>query len=177
MTKILGLDASTSCIGWVLLTDSGKYIDCAYLDLHKEKNIYKKLDIFVKFIDEELIGLKDLKIYMESALLMFKTRSSMASVIAKLQEVNGMYRALLYQKLGVETELINPMSARRLAGLTIPRKTDTKEFILSYVKSLNLIPVTKWEVTRKGKNKKTNYDMADATIICLAAMKNKGVTV
>ena|SRR3990167_10713045 len=166
---ILGLDASASCIGWTILANTGEYKDCGFLKLDKEKNLYKKLDILENFIDEKLIGLKDLKIFVESALLMFRTRSSMASVIARLQEVNGMYRALLYKKLRIEPVLINVMTARKLAGLVIPRKENTKEFVLAHVQSLGIIPKEKWQYNKKGKNQRTNFDIADATIIAIAA--------
>ena len=172
---VLGLDASMVCIGWTLLSDDGSYIDCGYLKLNEEKNIYKKLDIFEKFIDSKLVGLENLKISMEQALLMFRTKSSMAGVIAKLQEINGMYRAVLYSKLKIETSTINPLTARSLCGLHIPRKTNTKEFVLAHVQSLNQVPNEKWTYSKKGKSRPTNYDIADSVIIALASiaqMKN-----
>ena len=63
---ILGLDASTRCVGWCLLSDDGSLVDVGYIWLDKIKNEYAKLDA-VEFTLQTLQKLsQDFHIYIEA---------------------------------------------------------------------------------------------------------------
>ena len=39
---ILGLDISTSCTGWCLLSDSGEIVDIGYIELSRKSGLFEK---------------------------------------------------------------------------------------------------------------------------------------
>ena len=43
--KILGLDISTSCTGWCLLSENGSLIDMGSIPLSRERDFFKKADL------------------------------------------------------------------------------------------------------------------------------------
>jgi Holliday junction resolvasome RuvABC endonuclease subunit len=163
---ILGLDISTSTIGWCLMRDNGNLVDCGYIRLDKLNDMYEKLRCFEKFLDEKIVHLEnDLQIYIEEALMMFKTKSSMAQVIAMLQRFNGMCSASIYYRLNVKPELVNVNTARKICNIKVPKKVNAKEYVLSHVQGLNIIPQEKWELNRNQKLIKQMFDMCDAWVI------------
>jgi hypothetical protein len=173
---ILGLDISTSCIGWCALDEAGSYMDVGHLDLSKEKNFYKKVDTFVQFLD--YIGFDkpgvDAKVFIEEPLKMFMANKSMAQTIAVLQSFNAACRYVLYLKTKIQPVMIMATSARKAAGISVPKGVKgkaTKLFILDYVKSLNIIPENKWGVKKTGNPKDYCFDQADAFVVATGGLK------
>jgi hypothetical protein len=170
---ILGLDVSTSVIGWCLLHDDGRFESIGHIDLTKEETLYAKLLLFEEFV--ETVDFTNInKIVVEEPLMMFKANASMAQTIAKLQRFNGMVCALLLFKSNTAPIMINPMTARKLSGIKVPRKVDTKKFILHHVQSLGIIPAEVWEKKRTGNFKDWCYDQADAWVVANAGLKSHG---
>jgi len=173
---ILGFDVSTTCIGWCLLRDDGGYLDAGYLQLDKLPNEYEKMKTFKKFLrhlHEDLQVKGDgtkLKICVEEPLRMFKTKSSMAQTIAMLQRFNGMICYSIYLNMKLKPILINPNSARKLAGIHVDRSLGqkAKQVVLEHVQSLNIFP---FEFKKTGKPKNFMYDMCDAYIVSQAGLK------
>ena len=40
--SVLGLDISTSCTGWCVLSSAGEIQDIGYIDLSKDKGLFRK---------------------------------------------------------------------------------------------------------------------------------------
>jgi len=175
---IFGFDISSVTIGWCALDNDGSFVDIGYLDLKKEKDLYRKIKIFIEFV--EYIGFApntDIRIFIEETLKAFAVNRSMAGTICKLQRWNGMICALLYLFTNVEPILIMPTSARKFAGITVPKHIkgkQTKQFILDHVKSLNIIPPERWGTKRTGNPTDWSYDMADAYVVALGGLLKYG---
>ena len=174
---IFGLDLSTVCCGWCVLDANGSYMDIGHIELAKEENFFKKIDIFSRFIDDVGPELRNSKIFVEEAVKMFAVNKSMAQTIAKLTAFNAVCRYIIYSKTGIEPILIMPSSARKSAGLLIPKSIKGKAaklFILDYVKSLKIIPDEKWDTKRTGNPKEYCFDQADAYIIAVGGLNRYG---
>ena len=172
---ILGLDASSSCIGWSLLDDQENLIDFGYLDLKPFDDLYLKLEFFREFLleFEKKYSIDSLKIYIEEPLMMFGKGKSMAQVISKLQRWNGMISAVIYSDFEIKPILINASHARKLCGVKINRDSKAKEQVMEFVKNKNIIPEDKWDKKKTGKLKDYVYDICDAYIVALAGSKDE----
>ena len=49
---IIGLDVSTRCVGYCILTDQGEFSKIGYLDLSKQKDMYDKFMLFKAFFQQ-----------------------------------------------------------------------------------------------------------------------------
>ena len=167
--SLLGLDISTSIIGWCYLEDDGIFRDIGYIDLRKCLDLYEKLDMFMELVDK--ISSKDAPIiYVEEPLKMFMKNQSMAQTIALLQRFNGMCCATLHNRLDIQPKLINPMTARSTCGIKVPRGFKTKEYVLQQVRERGIIPDTIWEMKRTGNPKDYCFDQADAWVVANAGV-------
>jgi hypothetical protein len=176
---ILGLDISTTCIGWCALSEDGSFMDIGHIDLSKEKNFYKKVDIFVQFLDYLGFSRPDVnaKIFVEEPLKMFLAKKSMAQTIATLQAFNAACRYVIYSKTKLQPNMIMAVSARKAAGIKVPKGVkgkETKQFILDHVKALNIVPEDKWGIKKTGTPKDYCFDQADAFVVALGGLKKDG---
>ena len=166
---ILGLDCSTSICGWTLLDSHGFLVDISYLNFKKQKDLYEKLEMFREWLLEIDKRYEIDKVFIEEPLMVHN--KSMAQVISKLQRFNGMISGAVFSDIFIKPILINASHARKLCEIKLLRGQNTKEIVLDFVKDLNIISVEKWEKKKTGKNKETNFDMADSYIIALAGYK------
>lgn len=167
---ILGIDISTSIIGWCLLENDSSYFDIGHLDLKKQKSFYGKLDLFIGDIINNVCKDKDLKIYIEAPL----QRSNNINVVNLLQRWNASCCTSIYIKLNIEPYLIEQRTALKSLGIKIPKGVkgkDRKKYILDCVKEYGIIPHNKWENKKTGNPKDFCYDQADAYIIAAASLK------
>lgn len=169
---ILGLDISTSVIGWCIMNENEKVLDIGHLEFNKkQKNLYKKLDVF----RELLLELRTkyciyFKIYVESPLF----GSNNQNVVNLLQRWNGMCCVELYRVLKSEPVLIPNSTALKAIGIKIPKGVkglDRKKFILQYVQNLGIIAEDKWALKKTGNPKDFCYDQADAYVVAMAGTK------
>jgi len=172
---ILGLDISTTRIGYCLLEDDGLYIDIGHIELSKIDNFYMKCVEFRKFLDmlkcEYDVHNDPFYVFVEKPLMMFKSNESMAQVISLLQRFNAVCCYLVQSELDIEPQLVMEITARKNVGIKVPKgvkKLDKKKYVLDFVKSLGTVPDSKWELKRTGTPKDFCYDQADAFVIAKA---------
>lgn len=168
---IIGLDLSTSICGICILNDDGTYSSVGYLELKKEKNLYRKADLFKKFLLEKTKGYDNIKFIVEAPLLMFKMRASMASTIALLNKWNAVCCFQIYSIFGQEPTMVNVNTARKTIGLFLPKKkkrAEIKPMVFQYVKSLKIVPESVWVYKKTGRPKDWVYDICDATVVALS---------
>lgn len=165
---ILGLDISTSVIGWCYLNEDGTYHDIGHIQFPKDISLYEKLTIFADFLKSK--PGKITKIVIEEPLKMFKNNASMAQIISLLQRFNGMCCAIIHNQWNIEPELINPSSARKRAGIKVCRGTKAKEVVLHHVMNLGIIPEDKWDYKRTGRPKDWCGDQSDAYVVALSGV-------
>jgi|TARA_R110001583_G_scaffold7472_1_gene36961 hypothetical protein len=177
---ILGVDISTSITGFAVIADEQiVYYDS--IDLRKHKGIFEKTvaikekitDLYEMYqcnnedtlaIGHSLFPIEH--IYIEQSLHMFMGGKSSAKTLSLLTRFNGIVSWLLYEMFEIEPKFIGASSARKHAGIKVPRGQKAKQVVLQHL--LDNEPAFKIEYTKFGNPKPESYDKADAIIIAKA---------
>ena len=167
---ILGLDISTSITGATVIEDNGNIVYCEAWDTRKLKNFFDKGAYIKSRLADIRIKFPITKITIEQSLQMFRAGFSSAKTLTLLSKFNGVTSWLCYDVWGLEPEYISASTARKQAGIKVPRGTKAKEVVLEYVK--NTIPDFEYELTKAGNPKPGTYDRADSLILALSTFKN-----
>jgi len=172
---ILGLDVSTSITGATILDQHGEIILNTAWDTRKFKNIFEK----AAHVKEEILDLYDKygldcysdpcdtieHIFIEQSLQSFRSGFSSAKTLSTLSRFNGIVSWVCFDTFEIEPEFIAATTARKLAGIKVPRGTKAKEVVLRYVENNGLLEI---EYTKHGNPKPQYYDRADSIIIAKA---------
>lgn len=172
---ILGLDISTSITGVTVLDSTGNIVYNEAWDTRKFKNLFEK----ASHVKEEILDLYDKygfssyghadeiieHIFIEQSLQSFRSGFSSAKTLSTLSRFNGILSWMFYDTFELVPEYVAATTARKLAGLKIPRGTKAKEVVLKYVEQQELLKV---EYTKHGNPKPQYYDRADSIIIAKA---------
>ena len=177
---ILGIDISTSITGFAVVGD-GQLLHYSAMDLRKHKGVFAKAeaikehiaDFFENYqLDQEDTGGWGSSrhpiehIYIEQPLHMFMKGKSSAKTLSALMTFNGIVSWLLYEMFEIEPEYISATSARKKAGIRVPRGEKAKEVVLKHL--LDTEPAFKIEYTKFGNPAPGSYDKADAIVIAKA---------
>ena len=182
---ILGVDVSTSITGFAVIAE-GELVYYDYIDLRKQKDIFAKTlaikekiaDIFEMYQCDNSTKLRFYDvgsifpiehIYVEQPFTFFSSGGSSAKTMAVLQRFNGIVSWLLYELFEIQPEFIGATSARKEAGIKIPRGTKAKKVVMEHL--LENEGAFKVEYTRHGNPKAQYFDMADAIIVARAGYK------
>lgn len=182
--RVLGLDVSTSCTGFstVVVDDKGKIVveKLGHVDTSGEKTLWGKIDLFESEIKRELSGLKIDHVYVEEALLSFRTGASNANTITKLV----MFNALVSNMMRKYFELIPvhipsqtarkkcgiKLQSRKLSGVTVKQQT-FEQVVNRIFPEINFS--FNVEMTRTGKPKPHMYDSVDGFVVAYAGILNE----
>ena len=167
---ILGLDISTSITGATVIDDKGNVVFCEAWDTRKFKNFFEKAAYIRNKLVDTKIGFPITRIVIEQSLQMFRAGFSSAKTLTTLSRFNGAVSWMCYHVMGLEPEYISASTARKQAGIKVPRGTKAKEVVLEYVK--NNIPNFEYELTKAGNPRPGTYDRADSAILALSVLKN-----
>jgi hypothetical protein len=176
---ILGVDISTSIIGFAVVGD-GQLLHYSSVDLRKHKGVFAKAeavreyleDIFENYqLDQDGGGWGGSKyplehIYIEQPLHMFMRGKSSAKTLSTLMTFNGIVSWLIYELFEIEPEYISATSARKRAGIRVPRGEKAKQVVLKHL--LEHEPAFRIEYTKHGNPVAGSYDRADAIVIAKA---------
>tara|TARA_Y100001958_G_C21058132_1_gene421929 strand:- start:251 stop:814 length:564 start_codon:yes stop_codon:yes gene_type:complete len=178
---ILGIDISTSITGFAVVAE-GQLVYYDSIDLRKYKNIFDKtiamkeklLDIYEMYQcnnDDVAAGYGASEypiehIYIEQSLHMFMGGKSSAKTLSTLTRFNGIVSWLVFELFEIRPEFIGATSARKQAGIKVPRGQKAKQVVLQYL--LDNEPAFKIEYTKHGNPKPESYDRADAIVIAKA---------
>tara|TARA_R100001163_G_C5063962_1_gene201400 strand:+ start:1105 stop:1677 length:573 start_codon:yes stop_codon:yes gene_type:complete len=177
---ILGIDISTSITGFAVVGD-GQLLHYSAMDLRKHKGVFAKAeaikehiaDFFENYqLDQEDTGGWGSSrhpiehIYIEQPLHMFMKGKSSAKTLSALMTFNGIVSWLVYEMFEIEPEYISATSARKKAGIRVPRGEKAKEVVLKHL--LDTEPAFKIEYTKFGNPAPGSYDKADAIVIAKA---------
>jgi Holliday junction resolvasome RuvABC endonuclease subunit len=180
---ILGLDISTSNVGWCILDEnSGRFIDAAAVLLSKIKCVFQKAEE-VRVQLEYLNSKYDIRsITIEENLQAFRPGFSSAKTIVTLARFNGMVSLMSYDVFGMSPAFINVNHARKVVGLKIDRKAEatTKEQVLDFARR-RITDNFQWPMRtiKSGKRKglvlfaDSCYDISDAYVIASSCVKNE----
>ena len=177
---ILGVDVSTSITGFAIVADDQLvYYDS--IDLRKHKNVFDKtiaikekiLDLYEMYQldndDSMSMGNSEYPIkhiYIEQPFTFFNSGGSSAKTMATLQKFNGIVSWLIFEIFEIRPEYVGATSARKHAGIKVPRGQKAKQVVLQYL--LDTEPAFKIEYTKHGNPKPESYDRADAIIVAKA---------
>ncbi len=106
--------------------------------------------------------------YIEKSLQSFRSGFSSAKTLSTLSAFNGIVSWLVYQVFFVTPEYIAAPSARKLAGIKIPRGQKAKEVVLQFL--LDNEADFEIEYTKQGNPKPGSYDRADALVVAKAGI-------
>ena len=170
---ILALDISTSITGFCVLHQFGDPIHTGHIDLRKEKDFFKKVDL----VKEKIIELNKKynfeEVAIEEPLQSFARGLSSAKTLFTLAKFNGIIQYIVHT-LDLVPTVINVNNARKLVGIKINKKDktkNTKEQVLEQVQKLTSGIMWKKKTLKSGPRKGLEifdpccYDMADAFVI------------
>ena len=175
----LGLDISTSNVGWCILDPvTLKLVAANAIELSKEKCIFQKCKAVLDHLQYTRSEYNITSISIEENLQAFRPGFSSAKTIVTLARFNGMVTLMCHDEFSIIPTFLNVNHARKLAGLKINRKSDssTKDQVLEFV--TGKIPEFEWptKTLKSGVRKglvipaSSCYDIADAYIIALASV-------
>ena len=167
--KTLGLDISSSKIGIALLDEEQIIIS----DVLKFKSSQSLEDRAAQF-ERRMVEIEKhhvvFDVYVEQPAIMFRGGKTTAFTMATLQRFNGMCCYVLSQIFEMEAWLVNPISARSVLGIKVPRKIPSKEkkkFIIDNI-SERFGDSFKFNLTHHGNPQPGTDDRADALVVALA---------
>lgn len=119
---ILGLDISTSCTGWTVLSDDGELVDIGHIDFKGSPNFWEKVDHAMLILDDVHERHRPTAFYVEESLQGFRPGLSSASTLLTLAKFNGLLSFFMRQKIGRDPVYISSAEARRACGLKMLQK-------------------------------------------------------
>lgn len=162
----LGLDASTSTVGWAFsengkITDAG-FFDISSFDTSKEKSYFVinslKTNKNFELVDE---------INMEAALSGFMGGRTTQQTIIKLARFNAVFEYILTEELKIKVNLYHVNTMRKqLFGKARVKGMKSKDFVKANI--VNFFDVEKYDKKKKkGSWDERNGDMYDAVVCAL----------
>lgn len=169
--KILGLDISSSCIGYCVLnwddvTNDIHFNECNYLNPSKKGSMMErivdtrdKLNLIIDKVKPDYIGIEELIKFMPK---------STATTVVILTTFNRMVCLLAYDYLKTYPGIFNVLSIRHAlkTGKELPKKEDMPELV---AKHLGITFPYVYGKDKKGnkKIKEESRDMADGVAVAL----------
>ena len=165
---ILGLDISTSKIGYCIINKKKEIIANEFMKL-KPLQLEDRAEIFYEFLFDINNKYNINNVFIEEPFTMFGGGRTTAGTMAKLQRFNGMCSFAVRRIFKMNPVLIPANQARKTVGLKIKRGEDTKKKIIEWVETEYPKDFV-YELTRHGNPKPGTDDKADAVIIALAGL-------
>lgn len=165
---ILGLDISTSCIGYALFSNDGKLMKIGHVKMNSKQSLFQRLLLFEEHM-KEISTLKVEHISIEEPLKKFTGKFSSAQTIAVLNQFNGMVSAICHKIWKIEPAYYNVSTARKTAFPNVKfgrKSSESKVQVWEEVSKLE--PQLNWKYGPKSRKLvDENYDMCDAYCVGL----------
>ena len=166
----LGLDASTTCVGYAF-TEDKKILDMGFIDISKEKTPKDKVQKVLEYLNNSsyIDGVMDINI--EDNLSGFAGGRTSQQVIIKLAKFNAILCFMLEEMFEFNVNSINPMTARKqVFGRARVKGKKAKEFVQEEIEKM--YNTNKWcKETARGNWDKRNIDMYDGLVMSLYEKK------
>jgi len=163
---ILGLDISSSIVGYCVIDDDENICDISYIDLRSIEDIFDK----VKYVIQNLFIIKKnydiTKIGIEDFLQKFAFGKSNIKTIIKLSQINTLVSYEIFTNFGMRPIFFNSRSARKIVLGKSHNKKETFQIISQKYDSIN------WPKKKNGTYADQAYDMSDSLIISLATSRH-----
>ncbi len=163
---VLGLDVSTSCVGYAFTKDK-KIIDMGFIDLKKQKTPKEKTFFVLTHLSKSPYIDEVTKINIEDNLSGFSGGRTSQQVIVKLAKFNAILGFVIEEEFQVEVENINPNTARKqVFGKARIKGVPAKEYVK--MKIDEKYDTKKWcKTTTRGNWDKRNIDAYDGLVMSL----------
>ena len=165
----LGLDASTTCVGYAF-TEDKKILDMGFIDIKKEKTPKDKVQKVLEFLNNSsyIDDVNDINI--EDNLSGFAGGRTSQQVIIKLAKFNAILCFML-ENFEYNVNSVNPMTARKqVFGKARVKGKKAKEFVQEEIE--RMYNTSKWcNKTSRGNWDKRNIDMYDGLVMSLFEKK------
>jgi hypothetical protein len=162
----LGLDASTSTVGWAFSEDgkivNAGFLDISHLETSKEKSFFVldhlKSTLLLKYVKE---------INLEAALSGFAGGRTRQQVIIKLARFNAVFEYIISEETGLRVNLCNVNTMRKqLFGKSRVKGIKPKDYVKMNIGKY--IDANKYDQKKKkGGWDERNGDMYDAVVCSL----------
>jgi len=161
----LGLDISSTVVGYCMSTSKKKITEAGYIDIHKEPTIREKAHKVVRTL-EDLDGTPDV-IIVEDSLSGFGGGRTSQQTIVKLAKCNAVISYVTEAIYETKLEHVNVSTLRKAVfGKSREKGKDSKQFVREQLE--NMLDLSEFIVYNKRNNyDKKNYDMLDATVASL----------
>tara|TARA_B100002019_G_scaffold253457_1_gene235009 strand:- start:5165 stop:5692 length:528 start_codon:yes stop_codon:yes gene_type:complete len=161
----LGLDISSTTIGYCFSSSKTKILSAGFVDISKKSDITQKAHHFAEIIDKIDFG-PDI-IIVEDTLSGYGGGRTSQQTIIKLAKCNAVVSYVIEALYGVEINHINVSTLRKsVLGKSREKGVDSKTFVREQLE--NKIDLSKFIVYNSRKNyDKRNYDMLDAIVASL----------
>jgi len=167
---ILGLDISSSRIGYCLINENEDLLLVDEIKLKPSQSLEERADIFKKTMKIIKEHSEVDYVFIEQPFMAFSGGKTTATTMAKLQRFNGMCSYVVHSLFGRTPSLIQANKARGLVGLKIKRGENTKLKVIEWA-SKKYPKKFIVENTRYGNPKPGTDDKADAIVIANAGLK------
>ena len=166
---ILGLDASTTCVGYAFTKDK-KILDMGFIDIKKQTTPKDKVQKVLGFINESQYIDDVMDINIEDNLSGFMGGRTSQQTIIKLAKFNAILCFML-ENFDFNVHNINPMTARKnVFGKARIKGVKAKDFVKERVEKM--YDTKKWcQHTTRGNWDKRNIDMYDGLVMSLFEKK------
>ena len=165
----LGLDASTTCVGYAFTQDK-KILDMGFIDIKKEKTPKEKVQKVLEYLNNSSYIDEVMDINIEDNLSGFAGGRTSQQVIIKLAKFNAILCFML-ENFEYNVNSINPMTARKqVFGKARVKGKKAKEFVQEEIEKM--YNTNKWcKETARGNWDKRNIDMYDGLVMSLYEKK------
>lgn len=165
---VLGLDASTSTVGWSFVQNS-TIIDAGFIDIKKFDTAKEKTLKVAEVLESHTNFQKIEKIHLEAALSGFAGGFTSQQVIIKLSRFNAVFEYILSERWNKPVKLWNVNTARKIVlGKCREKGVKSKVFVKMNLERIH--DIHKFDVlNKKGNWDEKNSDMYDAMVLALAS--------
>ena len=167
---ILGLDISSSRIGYCLINENEDLLLVDEIKLKPSQSLEERADIFKKAMEIIKEHSEVEHVFIEQPFMAFSGGKTTAATMAKLQRFNGMCSYVVHSVFGSPATLLQANKARGLVDLKIKRGENTKLKVIEWVQEKYPTSFLV-EYTRHGNPKPGTDDKADAVVIANAGLK------
>ena len=166
----IGLDASTSTIGWAFCDDN-KIIDAGFLDISKIPGNKTKALTTIDFLEKNK-NFKDIKhINLEAALSGFMMGKTSQQTIILLTRWNAVFEYIMSEKWNIPINLISVSAARKnVFGKCRVKGMSGKDYVKTMLPKIHPEILNFEKTNRNNDWDKKNGDMYDAVVMALSKL-------
>jgi len=163
---ILGLDASTTCVGWAF-SQGHKIVDAGFINISKLKTVRDKVKVVLHYLTRNRLINQVQHINLEAALSGFGGGFTSQKTIISLSRFNAVLEYALTEELQIPVILCNVNTMRKkVLGAARIKGMKPKEYVK--MKLPTIIEVKKFDkINRNGEWDAHNSDMYDAVVCSL----------